>query len=226
MILSSTSNGARPTEVTEAGYDGFTGPGLLPADTHSMAHRDDPRSLALNGLQPLVKLVLAMLGALVAHQIAYPLVAATGFDTSANGEHSHISLQWALVTPFAALGATAIIVRQIRHLGFAAITSVGRLAPMIGGAFLIQEFVENRFSGGNGIEILANPAVLLGVALTPLVAWLLLRLLDDVIELITRWLSPSDDHPPGRPGLVPIPVRWSDSDRGSRSRPRAPPRRR
>ena len=192
----------------------------------TMASHDNARSLALSGLQPLVQLVLAMLGALVTHQIAYPLVAAVGADVSANGDHAHLGLQWAVLTPLGAVAATVFIVRRIRRLGFTSVISSARLAPIVAGVFLVQEAIENRFSGGNVIEILADPAVLLGLALAPVVAWLMVRLLDDVVELIGRWLSPTGGHPPARPSLVPIPVRWTDSGRGRRSRPRAPPRHR
>lgn len=173
--------------------------------------------------RPLVEKLVAALGALVTHQMAYLLVPMLGYSGGAATDHGHISLQWAVLTPLAITAAAAFIVWQLRSLGFRSALSARGLGLWTVGFFLIQESIEGLVGGHSLVELAAHPAIATGVLLGPIVGWLLARLLAGVTELAAKLLSgPSSGTPPkGR--LIPIPVRANSTRPGSRSRPRAPP---
>lgn len=174
--------------------------------------------------RPVVEKLVAALGALITHQVAYLLVSLLGPSIAAPTDHGHLSTQWAVVAPVAIGAAALFIVRQLRALGFHAIVSTRQLSGFVVAFFIVQELVEGLIAGVPIAELVRHPAIATGVLLAPLVAWLLVRILDGVGELAARFLTaPTPLFPPARPRLVPIPVRVRARIAGSPSRPRAPP---
>ncbi len=175
--------------------------------------------------RPLVQLLVAALGALITHQLAYLAAnSLAGFDPSSGPDHGHLPLQWTLVTPLAVGGAGCFIVWQLRQLGFQSLISPRKLSALVVAFFAIQELAEGLFDGRSALSTITSPAVLLGFGIAPAVAWLLTRLLRSVTELVAALLSGGRIHPPAAGPLVPLPVHWTSASSVSTARPRAPPR--
>ena len=191
-------------------------PTVLPAG-------DQPAALVV--YRPLVRVVVAALGALLTHQFGYLIASVVPGQTGAPvTDHGHLSLQWALITPFAVLGAVGFLVWQLRNLGFRSVVSVRALTSLIIGLFLFQEAVETMVAGHGLVSLASNAALFVGVAVAPIVAWAIAKLLEGVTELAARFFESAPTITPSA-RLVPIPVlvRWSSRDRSRSTRSRAPP---
>ncbi|MEM7323694.1 MAG: hypothetical protein AAF531_11470 [Actinomycetota bacterium] len=177
--------------------------------------------------RPLVEKLLAALGALVTHQIAYLLAGAVAGGNVAVTDHGHLSVQWAVVTPVAVAAAALFIIWQLRSLGFRSNLSARSMGAMVGGFFVVQELIEGFVSGRSAVATMTHPAILIGIAIAPIVAWFIARLLSGVTELAARFVTgrPSLTFPLSGPRLVPVPVSVRSQVVGGRSRPRAPPSR-
>jgi len=168
--------------------------------------------------------LLAALGALVAHQAAYGIASAIG--SGAGGpDHGYLSVAAQLVVP-AGLGAiAAIAVRASRSRLDLTGLSIGALTVWQLAVFLGQETVESLVLGGSALHL--NPAVWIGVALQPVVASLLFgaaRFGASVLRRLETTITPRPAPRPS-PGSMPaLPVILSRTllDRLSR-RLRAPP---
>lgn len=188
-------------------------------------------SQALVIYRPLVEKVVAALGALVTHQVAYLLAAAmatvVGTTAAESTDHGHLSTQWAIVAPAAVAAAAGFILWQLRSLGYRSALSARSMAMMVAGFFLVQEMIEGFVAGRSAMATLTHPAIVIGVAIAPLVAWTMSRLLAGVTELAARFVNPPSvlTFPTTRPRLIPLPVRYQSTSLGGRSRPRAPPSR-
>lgn len=132
-------------------------------------------------------LAVAALGALVLHQLVYLVLAGAG-GLHLTGEHGHLSTQWAVLAPAAVLGAAALVLRQIKQLGYQ-LVSAGRLATASGVLFLCQESIESTLAGNSGLSFLLSPAALLSVALAPLVGWTLVAALTTVAEAVAGFVA-------------------------------------
>ena len=180
--------------------------------------------------QPLVEKVLGALGALVTHQIAYLLVSLGGsrFDAlqvASLSDHAHLSTQWALVAPLAVTAVSAFVVLQLRGLGFRSAIPVRNLSGLVVGLFAVQELIEGLIAGAGPLAVFTHPAVIAGLFIGPLVAWLLCRSMAGVTELAARFVS---SPPPflvygTQPHPKPALVRCTPVSRSGQSRPRAPP---
>lgn len=129
------------------------------------------------------------MGALVVHQLAYLLVypvAAVRADALA--DHSHLSLQWALVTPTAVIAASTLVLLQVRSLELGRQLGRRRLGGLTGAMFLGQEIVEAQLNGENPLLVLTHPAAMIGVILAPLVALVITLVLGEASELVARFL--------------------------------------
>jgi hypothetical protein len=173
--------------------------------------------------RPLVEKLVAALGALATHHIAYLLAPMLGFNRSVATGHGHLSLQWAVVTPLAVIATTLFIVWQLRSLGFRSNLSGRALGQWTVGFFIVQESIEGLVAGQNLLELATHPAIVAGVLLGPIVGWALARLLAEVTELAAKLLGGASSGVPPRGRLIPIPVRANSTRPGTRSRPRAPP---
>ena len=174
--------------------------------------------------RPLVEKVVGALGALVTHQIAYLLMSLVGLRFTALSDHAHLATQWAIVAPLAVGAASAFIIWQLRGLGFRSNMSVRALSGLIAGFFVAQETIEGLLGGHSPLQVIAHPAVITGLIIAPLVAWVLTRVMAGVAELAAKLLATDTfGNPPDRGQLIPIPVRTTSAQAGTRSRPRAPP---
>lgn len=172
----------------------------------------------------------AALGALVTHQIAYVTVLGFGVLSHADmTDHGHLAAQWALVTPVAVLAACGFIVRQVQRLGVESPLPVRSLSALTAVMFAIQELTEGLLADRSAWAVATSPAVVLGVLITPLVAWALTRLLGGVTDLVRRFVNTGDAAVGGgRPVSFPRPssVRLVPLRVSASSPPRGPPARR
>lgn len=133
------------------------------------------------------KAAIAGLGALVVHQLAYlaayPIVNARDIALS---DHSHLSTQWAVITPLAVIGAVVLVLHQARSLGLRTSLSARLLGPLIAAFFVAQEAIESALAQNGLIDLFGSPALWFGVILAPLVGWLMVRALRGAGELAAR----------------------------------------
>lgn len=169
---------------------------------------------------------LASLAALIIHQVAYlvafPVMAARGDQLA---DHGHLAAQWALVTPVAVLAAAGYVIVQVRKLGFASHLRWQPLGAVAAALFVAQEAIELWVQGGDITTVIEHPAVLVGLVVTPFVAALVVRAIDETTEFVSRLLKPT---PADTPVSTTIPF-WSDLPRPHHlwlgaSSPRGPPR--
>lgn len=182
---------------------------------------------------PITLLSLGALVSLVAHQLAYlvakPLVAmAPALQHASHGhlDHSHLSFQFALVVPVAAVAAAVVIIRWARRLGLGAGLRAHHLGAVGGLLFVGQEAAEAISQTGGLGAMAANPATFIGAFLAPIVALLAILLLRQASAVVARLLGPA--HPPAFPTVrkLPHPVDGVDMGRvgpGARLA-RGPPR--
>ncbi len=148
---------------------------------------------------------LAALGSLVVHQLAYLLVFPLEATRAARlADHGHLDVQWALVLPPAVVAVTWFILQQVRALGLGRRLHPGTLTGATVGLFATQETVETVLRGEAAWRVLANPAVVLGLVLAPLVAWAFVRMLGAVSDLVLRLRSvPVAAAVARRPAILP-----------------------
>ncbi|MEL7156666.1 MAG: hypothetical protein AAFN30_08715 [Actinomycetota bacterium] len=135
---------------------------------------------------------LAALGSLVIHQLAYLAAYPVEATRAAQlADHGHMSAQFALVTPVAVVAAACFILRQVQGLGLGRRLSARRLTMASSGLFLAQEAIEATVRGDAPWSIVAHPAIVLGLALAPLVALGFRRMLEVVEHAVRRLRPPS-----------------------------------
>ncbi|MGI9612913.1 MAG: hypothetical protein ACR2QO_08400 [Acidimicrobiales bacterium] len=174
--------------------------------------------------RPLVEKIIAALGALVTHQLAYLVTSVLGLQATSPSDHGHLSTQWAIVAPLAVGAAAGFVVWQLKALGFRAAVSIRQLSVFVAIFFLAQEAIEGLLEGLSLAQLLGNPALLAGLTIAPAVAWLLNRVLTGVTELAARLLAPASVLATAvRVIIAPVEIRFSTVRAGSPSRPRAPP---
>jgi hypothetical protein len=146
---------------------------------------------------------------LVAHQLAYlaarPLTALHPvLDLAETGslDHPHLSTQFALVMPLAAVAAAVVIIRWARRLGLGADLRAGHLGMAGGLLFVGQEAVEALTQTGGIGAMAASPATFLGLLLAPVVAAVAVRLLQQASAIVARLL---ETRPPEFPNVLPVP---------------------
>ncbi|MEM7276217.1 MAG: hypothetical protein AAF547_24295, partial [Actinomycetota bacterium] len=120
-----------------------------------------PPTSALVVYRPLVERLIAALGALVTHQVAYTAAAGLprfGIEVPAAVDHGHLSAQWVIVAPLAVAAIAAFIVWQLRNLGFRTTLSGRRLGGLVAGFFIVQEIVEGLLASRSVWSVLTHPA--------------------------------------------------------------------
>lgn len=129
-------------------------------------------------------MLLAGIGTLTAHEVAYlsraALVSAGGADVS----HAHLPVLWGFGTAIAVAAITRIVVLSLRSRAGGRSVDSGLLAAAIIALYVSQEAAELWWSGQPAISLLAQPTLWLGVVAAPLVALLLARLADTVVGLV------------------------------------------
>lgn len=132
--------------------------------------------------------LLAILGVLIAHEIAYLTSAAVGYETSI--AHGHLKTAW-LVGSVAllALVSRAIVtsLRRRRHDGGNVLHLAGSIA---GGYFLMEQF-ERAIDGYGAFDIFSEPVFWFGLAAAPLVAAALSWSLRSVEQAVSRFIDTS-----------------------------------
>jgi hypothetical protein len=147
--------------------------------------------------------LLAALGAFVAHQAAYGIAGALGSGVAAP-DHGYLSVAAQLVVPAGLVAIAALIVRASRSRLDLTGLSIGVLAAWQLAVFIGQEAIEAFLLGGSALH--ANPAVWIGVALHPVVAALLLiaaRVGASVLRRLETTITP---RPVSSPTAGPTPV--------------------
>ncbi|NND85179.1 MAG: hypothetical protein HKN46_08540 [Acidimicrobiia bacterium] len=118
--------------------------------------------------------LIAALGALLAHEVAYGVVGLT-----AGPSHEHLPALLATVLP---IGAVLIARMALRPFA-ARLASTSTRAALQVALFLLLEGAEH---GGALTDLAGNPAVLLGLALQPAVAWFIGASVRHAREMATR----------------------------------------
>lgn len=127
--------------------------------------------------------ILAVLGVLIAHQVAYLSSSAVGYETSV--AHGHMKVAWLLASGglLAALSHSVISsLRRRRHDG----GSVLHLAAAIGGGYFILEQFERALDGYGAFDLFSEPVFWFGLAAAPLVALLLSWMLGSIEDAVAR----------------------------------------
>lgn len=172
--------------------------------------------------------VLAALGSLVIHQFAYLLAfPATRHAGEALVEHGHMTTQWAIVTPLAIVMAVVAVLRQARQLGLTNPLRVSTLGSSAALLFVGQELVESFIAGRSVLEAFAQPALVLGVVVAPLVAWFIVRLLRQATILVGQLIAGPRRSAVGSPRVFSPVGQWLTPTAPllSISSPRGPPNR-
>lgn len=130
--------------------------------------------------------LLALLGVLIAHEVAYLSSSAVGYETSI--AHGHLKAAWLVGSVgLLALLSRAIItsLRRRNHDGGNVLHLAGSIA---GGYFLMEQF-ERALDGYGAFELFAEPVFWFGLAAAPLVAAVLSWSLRSVEEAVTRFVN-------------------------------------
>ena len=150
---------------------------------------------------------LAVLGLLVTHETAYALTAWLRPILAGDGgtavDHAHQSLLVATAGPLALWLTAWFVLRQLRNLSLTTIWGPTQLSLTIAGMYLAQESFEILTAGPGLGGLIGNRAVVIGLSLVPLVARLLLRILDRAEKLIQVWLAIRSEIAVGQSPPVP-----------------------
>ncbi len=137
-------------------------------------------------------MLLAGIGTLMAHEVAYLTRAALVSAGGAAVSHAHLPVLWGFGTAIAVAAITRTVVLSLRSRAGARSVDSGLLAIAMIALYVSQEAAELWWSGQPAISLLAQPTLWLGVAAAPLVALLLARLVDTVVELVA--IVPTSRH--------------------------------
>lgn len=133
-------------------------------------------------------LLLAAVGVLIVHQIAYTSSAVFGVETS--GAHGHLAFAW-FGGSIALLGALAraisVSLKKRQHDA----GHVGVLASAIGVGYLAMELIERLVDGQGATTLFTEPVLWFGMALAPLVAIALHWSVRSVVERALEFLTPA-----------------------------------
>lgn len=146
-----------------------------------------------------------MLGSLVVHQFAYLLASPLFAGRLAALDHSHLSTQQLLVTPFAVAACAAFIVRKIRSLGLTADISASSVLLVLIVLFVGQEAAEFALQGHSPLDVLTHPPVPLGIVLAPLVVRVFLFTLRQAEVILGFLLAPRQVVVAASSRLVAVP---------------------
>lgn len=155
-------------------------------------------------------LLLAGVGTLVVHEVAY-LPGSIGASVAGGGaSHAHLPLLWGVGGSIAILGLVRYIVRSLRSRDGVRFVSVHWLAATMAALYTSQEAAERALSNSPAISLLTEWVLWLGLLAVPLVAWVLARLVECIVEFASgtpaRTRSRRTAVLPGPvPAVVPVP---------------------
>lgn len=132
-------------------------------------------------------LLLAAVGVLIVHQVAYTSSAVVGVETSV--AHGHLAVAW-FGASIALLGALAraisVSLKKRQHDA----GDVRTLAFAIGVGYVAMELVERLVDGQGATSLFSEPVLWLGMAIAPLVAIALHWSVRSVVEHAVDFLTP------------------------------------
>ncbi len=136
--------------------------------------------------------LLAFLGVLIAHEVAYLTSSIAGYGNSV--AHGHLKTAW-LVGSVALLAvATRAVVTSLRrrrhHVG-----QPTQLAALIATGYVSLEQLERLADGYSLTTLFSEPVFWIGIAAAPLIAVLLTRALRTVELVAARLIDSRDDCP-------------------------------
>lgn len=129
-------------------------------------------------------------GVLTAHELAYALVAAVHAATDPRIGHADLGLVWAILGPLAALALGRLAVLRVRRLVLRDRLSTIAITAAVSPAFITLEVAERAVMGRGFTSAFVEPAVLVGLALCPVVGWTFARLVDAAAELLDAPTAP------------------------------------
>lgn len=149
-------------------------------------------------------LLLAGVGVLIVHQIAYTTSAVFGIENSVT--HGHLAVAW-----FAgSLALLAVLARAVTHSlksRHHESHTAPAIAAMISFGYIAMEQVERLADGYGAFELFAEPVFWLGMAIAPLVALVLHWSVQTAAELVSTFLAtPSTAWFEVEPQPIAIPV--------------------
>lgn len=173
-------------------------------------------------------LLIAALGAFLAHQLGYS-IADTISSSTGGVDHDYLGIAASFVVTGGVAALAWLVLRRERlPIGSFSRPAFALLTGLQVTLFMLQEVAESGISG-DPMAAFSRPAVLLGLCLQPIVAWLLLRSAaagQHLVELIesagsVRWRRSLG------PVLLPTPLLASGSGTTECPPPRlrGPPRR-
>lgn len=152
--------------------------------------------------------LLAIGGVFLGHILGYAVAHPDHADRAlALSGHAYFGPAAAVVVPVGALALLVTAIRTVRRLGEA--PTVGELAAVQCGLFMVQEFVERIPGTGNPLDAIAEPGVWAGMLAQVLVAWTAVRLVRAtarVVAAVARGARPVSSAQPRLvvPPLAPI----------------------
>lgn len=155
--------------------------------------------------------ILSTAGVLVAHEFAYTLVSLFSAAVTTGGNHSYLGLLWSLFGPLAGLAVGRLAIQRVRKLDLGVGVSTRALWLLLLTMFLLLETGERVMSGEGALSAFAEPAVLVGIALSGPVAYLFQRLIDVAVLALGPDTPASSPRFLRRPGFLwapqPAPIR-------------------
>lgn len=140
----------------------------------------------LTHMQRLDSFLLAGVGVLIVHQVAYTVSALFGIETSI--AHGHMAFAW-FGGSLAMLGVLArSVTLSLKRRRYDALQS-GSLALVISLGYTALEQIERLADGYGLVELFGEPVFWLGLALAPLVALVLHWSVRSAVELVATFLS-------------------------------------
>ncbi len=130
-------------------------------------------------------LLLAGVGTLAVHEIAY-LPGSLARSVSSSGvSHAHLPLMWGLGGAVAIAGLIRYVVGSLRRRGGDRMVDPTWLALAMGAFFISQEAAERAMSGSPAVSLVTEWVLWLGLVAVPLVAIVLARM----VRCITHYIA-------------------------------------
>ncbi len=139
--------------------------------------------------------ILAFLGVLLAHEVAYLTSSVVGYETSV--AHGHLKTAWLLGSLFLLGLLSRSIITSLRRRHHDPGNVIHLAGSIAGGYFLMEQF-ERAIDGYGALTLFNEPVFWLGMAAAPLVAIVLSRSLHAVQRAVSRFVEAGEitEHAP------------------------------
>ncbi len=118
-------------------------------------------------MQRLDSLLLASVGVLLVHQVAYTASALLGYEASV--AHGHMALAWFAGSLAALFALARAITRSLKRRRHDVTSEYGLFGAIAGGYLLLEQF-ERAIDGYGTFSLFGEPVFWLGMAIAPLIA--------------------------------------------------------